>query len=159
MNLFGLMDLSSSALKAQRVRAEVVAANMANAETTRTVDGGPYRRRHVVFSATEPGSFGASLLAQAAPANSNAPAGMLSGKADSPGVEVTGVLEDQGAPLLRFDPTHPDAGPDGYVAYPDINPVTEMVDLLGASRSYGMNVSALQAEKSMLTASMDLIKA
>ena len=158
MNLFGLMDLSSSALKAQRIRAEVVAANMANAETTRTAEGGPYRRRHVVFSATEPESFGASLLNQGAAALSNSSSGLLRAKTDSPGVEVTGVLEDQSAPLLRFDPTHPDAGADGYVSYPDINPVTEMVDLMGASRSYGMNVSALQAEKSMLSASMDLIK-
>ena len=74
------------------------------------------------------------------------------------GVQVTGVIEDQGDPLMRFDPNHPDAGKDGYVAYPDINPLTEMVDLMGATRSYGMNASAVQAEKGMLAASLDILK-
>jgi len=165
MNLLGLMDMSGSALRAQRVRAEVVAANMANAETTRTPDGGPYRRHHVVFSAVDSESFGASLLGQ------SAVTGMMkalpvsfrnslegSSEASVGGVEVTGVIEDQGAPLMRFDPTHPDAGGDGYVAYPDINPLTEMVDLMGASRSYGLNASAVQAEKGMLTSSLELMK-
>ncbi len=157
MNLLGLMDVSASALQAQRVRAEVVASNMANAETTRTPDGGPYRRHHVVFSAVESGSFGASLLGQGGMA-----AGMFgassAASAAPGGVQVAGVIEDQGDPLMRFDPNHPDAGKDGYVAYPDINPLTEMVDLMGASRSYGMNVSAVQAEKGMLTSSLDLLK-
>ena len=146
MNLFGMMDISGSALKAERVRAEVVASNMANSETTRTADGGPYKRHHVVFSAMDAESFGASLLSAA---GSTTPAG---------GVAVTGVIEDQGAPLMRFDPQHPDAGADGYVAYPDINPLTEMVDLMGATRSYGMNASAVQAEKGMLASSLEILK-
>ena len=150
MNLFGLMDVSGSALKAERVRAEVVASNMANSETTRTADGGPYRRQHVVFSAMDAeGSFGASLLSAVAASSASTPAG---------GVAVTGVIQDQGAPLMRFDPGHPDAGADGYVAYPDINPLTEMVDLMGATRSYGMNASAVQAEKGMVASSLEILK-
>jgi flagellar basal-body rod protein FlgC len=148
MNLFGMMDISSSALRAERVRAEVVASNMANAETTRTEDGGPYKRHHVVFAADSAQSFGSVLGSQ-----------MTSSGGVSPGgVSVTGVVEDQSAPLKRFDPGHPDAGTDGYVSYPDINPLTEMVDLMGAQRAYGMNASAVQAEKGMVSASLDILK-
>ena len=151
MNLFGVMDISGSALKAERVRAEVVASNMANVETTRTADGGPYRRHHVVFSAIDSNSFGSTLLGQIG-------GGGAAAKPMPGGVDVSGVIEDQGAPLMRFDPQHPDAGADGYVAYPDINPVTEMVDLMGATRSYGMNASAIQAEKGMVANSLEILK-
>ena len=151
MNLFGVMDISASALKAERVRAEVVASNMANAETTRTADGGPYRRHHVVFSAMDSNSFGSALLGQIG-------GGGSASRSTAGGVDVSGVIEDQGAPLMRFDPQHPDAGADGYVAYPDINPVTEMVDLMGATRSYGMNASAIQAEKGMVANSLEILK-
>jgi flagellar basal-body rod protein FlgC len=172
MNLFGVMDVSASALKAERVRAEVVAANMANSETTQTAEGGPYRRHHVMFTAAGDGSFQQSMAGQMGslsgtsmtPAvfGSTWNAGMGSGLTDSRtaagGVAVTGVIEDQSEPLKRYDPQHPDAGPDGFVAYPDINPLTEMVDLMGARRAYQMNASAVQAEKSMLTTSLELLK-
>jgi flagellar basal-body rod protein FlgC len=170
MNLFGVMDVSASALRAERVRAEVVASNMANAETTRTEEGGPYKRHHVVFAADGTGaaSFGSTLRGQMATLGTNAGSGSsgsgssfgsaFSSNAGAGGVEVAGVMEDQGASLQRFDPGHPDAGPDGYVAYPDINPLTEMVDLMGATRAYGMNASAVQAEKGMFTASLDILK-
>ncbi len=148
MNLFGVMEVSGSALQAERIRAEVVAANMANAETTRTADGGPYQRQHVVFSSeAPPQSFAGQLMAQAG----------QSGQ-EIGGVRVSAVVADQGSPLRRYDPGHPDADKDGYVSYPDINPLTEMVDLMGATRAYGLNSSAVQAEKSMLSSSLDILK-
>lgn len=156
MNLFGVMDISASALRAERVRAEVVAANMANAETTRTADGGPYRRQRVVFQAAGGDGFAASLLGTASVAG-NEPSGFGSQVAAG-GVEIAAVLSDQSAPLERYDPQHPDAGPDGYVAYPDINPLTEMVDLMGATRSYGLNATAVQAEKNMVVTSLEILK-
>jgi flagellar basal-body rod protein FlgC len=153
MNLFGLMDASGSAMQAERARAEVVAVNMANAETTRTESGGPYRRQHVVFAANPAddgfaGSFGrASTRLQ--PAND----------LDAPGgVRIAEVVEDTAPPLKRYDPGHPDAGPDGYVSYPDVNPLTEMVDLMGATRAYGLNSSAVQAEKGMITSALDIAR-
>jgi len=150
MNLFGVMEVSGSALEAERIRAEVVAANMANAETTRTPEGGPYRRQHVVFT-SQASTFAGHLLSQSAPA--------ADGSAfDAGGVRVSAVVADQGEPLRRFDPGHPDADKDGYVAYPDINPLTEMVDLMGATRAYGLNSSAIQAEKGMVAASLDILK-
>jgi flagellar basal-body rod protein FlgC len=165
MNLFGVMDVSSSALKAERVRAEVVASNMANAETTRTPEGGPYQRHHVVFEAEGEGGFQHSLVSHLV--GNGLPS--LSGvgwHGENPtaaitvpgGVAVTGVISDGSAPLRRYDPQHPDAGPDGYVSYPDINPLTEMVDLMGATRSYGMNASAVQAEKNMVSSSLEILK-
>jgi flagellar basal-body rod protein FlgC len=173
MNLFGVMDVSASALKAERVRAEVVASNMANAETTRTPEGGPYQRHHVVFEAQGGGSFQESLVGQmnggagtsfgSGFKSTFAGLGGLNGEVTAAdptpgGVAVTSVISDASAPLQRYDPQHPDAGPDGFVAYPDINPLTEMVDLMGATRSYGMNASAITAEKSMFSTSLDLLK-
>jgi flagellar basal-body rod protein FlgC len=162
MNLFGVMDVSASALKAERVRAEVVASNMANAETTRTPEGGPYQRQHVVFEAENGGSFQQSLVSHLGGFGPRLGFGTGGGVTDakeiSGGVAVTGVIGDQSAPLRRYDPQHPDAGPDGYVAYPDINPLTEMVDLMGATRSYGMNASAVQAEKNMVASSLEILK-
>ena len=148
MNLFGVMEVSGSALEAERIRAGVVAANMANAETTRTPEGGPYRRQHVVFTSetTQP-SFASQLMGQAE--STDAAVG---------GVKVSAVVSDPGSPLRRFDPGHPDADKDGYVSYPDINPLTEMVDLMGATRAYGLNSSAVQAEKGMVSASLDILK-
>jgi len=161
MNLFGLMESSGSAMQAERMRAEVVAANMANAETTRTQSGGPYRRQHVVFAANQSGAgFADSLNAAAQPGTSGAVSPLLpprSGAAPG-GVHIAAVVEDPGPPLKRYDPGHPDAGPDGYVAYPDINPLTEMVDLMGATRAYGLNSSAVQAEKGMIASALDIVK-
>ncbi|HWG19164.1 MAG TPA: flagellar basal body rod protein FlgC [Terracidiphilus sp.] len=172
MNLFGLMETSGSAMQAERMRAEVVAANMANAETTRTESGGPYHRQHVVFAANPGEASFAGVLNQAAgglaanggfSAGSALPGNLLplgSSSAQGPagGVHIAGVVEDPAPPLKRYDPGHPDAGPDGYVSYPDINPLTEMVDLMGATRAYGLNGSAVQAEKGMISSALEIAK-
>jgi flagellar basal-body rod protein FlgC len=162
MNLFGLMETSGSAMKAERMRAEVVAANMANAETTRTADGGPYRRQHVVFAANagDP-SFLESMNASSGMSTPSAALPMtgLPGETNAAlGVHIAQVVEDPAPPLKRYDPGHPDADRDGYVSYPDINPLTEMVDLMGATRAYGLNSSAVQAEKGMIGAALEIAK-
>jgi flagellar basal-body rod protein FlgC len=149
MNLFGMMEITGSALHAQRIRAEVVAVNMANAETTRAENGTPYQRQSVVLQSANGDSFGSVMRRFGTVSEGTAPAG---------GVDVAGVVSSNVPSLRRYDPSHPDADADGYVSYPDINPVTEMADLMGASRSYGLNASALQAEKGMITASLDLLK-
>jgi flagellar basal-body rod protein FlgC len=162
MNLFGLMETSGSAMQAERMRAEVVAANMANAETTRTESGGPYRRQHVVFAANHANAEFAQSLAGAAGISAGMAGlpllGATSTREPAGGVRIAQVIEDSASPLKRYDPGHPDAGPDGYVAYPDINPLTEMVDLMGATRAYGLNGSAVQAEKGMIAAALEIAK-
>jgi flagellar basal-body rod protein FlgC len=145
VNLFGMFDVTGSALTAERQRAEVVASNMANAETTRTSKGGPYQRQEVVFGSVpaEPVSFTERLAA--------ADGGAVQG------VKVVDVVTDPTPPLRRYDPSHPDADSQGYVAYPAINPVEEMVDLMGAARAYQLNVSALQSTKQMIQQSLEIL--
>lgn len=153
MNLFGVMDISGSGLEAERVRAEVVSANMANANTTRTESGKPYQRQHVVFQSSavdQPQDFAATLLSASTVPGQQPEVG--------DGVRVSAVVSDTAAPLQRYDPGHPDADANGYVTYPNINPLTEMVDLMGAQRAYGMNVSAVTAAKAMITTTLDLLK-
>jgi flagellar basal-body rod protein FlgC len=153
MNLFGVMDISGSALEAERIRAEVVAANMANANTTRTENGKPYQRQHVVFQSAavdQPQDFASTLLSSAGSPGQSPEVG--------DGVRVAAVISDTSAPLQRYDPGHPDADKNGFVTYPNINPLTEMVDLMGAQRAYGMNVSAVTAAKSMIASTLDLLK-
>jgi flagellar basal-body rod protein FlgC len=145
MNLFAMFDVSGSALTAERERAEVVASNMANAETTRTAKGGPYQRQEVIFASTPVGgSSFAERLASASDGNVQ-------------GVHVANVVTDPTPAIRRFDPSHPDADAQGYVSYPAINPVQEMVDLMGASRSYQLNVSALQSTKQMIQQSLEIL--
>lgn len=145
MNLFGVMEISGSALLAERQRAEVVAANMANAETTRTAQGGPYQRQHVVFGPAKPGAFATELAA-------------ASNNRSLSGVKVQSVVADNAPPVLRYDPSHPDADANGFVAMPAINPVEEMADLMGAARSYELNASAVQATRGMISQSLELLK-
>src|SRR6476619_4276377 len=136
MILFGSLDISASALSAERLRMDVTAENLANAQSTRTAGGGPSRRKEVVTQAV--GSAGRS-------------------GADG-GVRVTGIVEDQTPNRLVYDPGHPDANAQGYVSMPNVNPVTEMVDLIGASRSYEANVTAMQTSKQMFTKTLDLLR-
>lgn len=121
------IDLSASALSAQRKRMDIIAQNIANAETTRTPEGGPYRRQQVVFTLTEEG-----------------------------GVETTEVLQDPRPPRLVYQPGHPDADAAGYVALPNVNLVEEMVDMISAMRSYEANVTAINAAKTMAQRALDL---
>ncbi|HVZ82577.1 MAG TPA: flagellar basal body rod protein FlgC [Terracidiphilus sp.] len=166
MNLFGIMETSGSAMEAERMRAEVVAANMANAETTKTESGGPYHRQMVVFKADrgDPNFLNTmSEAVSAQPGGLTPPPllplpGSLPSNGVAPGVEVAQVVEDPAPPLKRYEPGHPDAGQDGYVSYPDINPLTEMVDLMGATRAYGLNGSAVQAEKGMITSALEIAR-
>jgi flagellar basal-body rod protein FlgC len=166
MNLFGMMETSGTAMEAERMRAEVVAANMANAETTRTANGVTYRRQEVVFAANQgdPNFLDSNFLESMTAASGRGkapgarPLALTGGAAVAPGVHISAVVQDPSPPLKRYDPGHPDAGPDGYVSYPDINPLTEMVDLMGATRAYGLNGAAVQAEKGMIASALEIAK-
>jgi flagellar basal-body rod protein FlgC len=147
MGIFSALEVSGSALAAERQRAEVVAANMANAETTHTPEGGPYKRKEVVFASS--GNFPFRMML----------AGFHPGGVEAvPAVRVQRVVDDPTAPQMRYEPGNPDANGEGYVAYPAINPIQEMVDLMGAVRSYQLNASAVAASKQMLQQSFDLLK-
>lgn len=145
MSLFNLLSVSASGMAAQRSRAEMLAENLANAETTRTVEGGPYRRKDVVFQTAGASSPFANVFAN-----------QLGNPAT--GVEVAEVRIDDREPELRYLPGHPDARPDGYVAFPRISPAEDMVDLMGASRGYQANVVAMSAIKDMIHRSIDLLR-
>jgi flagellar basal-body rod protein FlgC len=144
MNLFGMLAVSGSALTAERQRAEVVTSNMANMETTRTAEGGPYRRQLVVFRSQRMPRFPALL------------AGF--GAVPARGVRVDQVIADAKPPLQRYQPGHPDADGKGYVSYPAVDPVEETADLLGAVRAYELNASAVQSTKTMIQQSLDLLR-
>lgn len=132
--------ISASGLRAQRLRMDVIAANLANAESTRTPEGGPYKRRDVVLEALPGGARFADLL----------------GEATGSSVRVARVVSDTRPPRLVFDPGHPDADPDGYVAMPNVNVVAEMVDLMSASRAYEANIAAVNATKRVLEATLGI---
>jgi flagellar basal-body rod protein FlgC len=145
--MFTALEVSGSALGAERQRAEVVAANMANAETTSTPEGGPYHRKEVVFSSQGNRPF-QTMLADYNRFGANG----------TTAVRVRQVVDDPTPPVMRYEPGHPDANKDGYVAYPAINPTEEMVDLMGAVRSYQLNASAIAATKQMIQQSISLLK-
>jgi flagellar basal-body rod protein FlgC len=147
MGLFDMLSISASALSAERQRAEVTSANMANAETTHTDQGGPYVRKQVVFNSTHGSPFNTVLNRVGRFAQP--PAGS---------VKLTQVVDDTTPAIRRYEPGNPDADKDGYVAYPAINPVSEMVDLMGAVRAYQLNASAVGAAKQMIQESIDILK-
>ncbi len=145
MSLFSSISVSASGLSAQRERAQILVENIANADTTRTPEGGPYRRRDVVFESESVSPPFSSIIDSQL-------------NADATGVAVSQVSVDTSEPERRYLPGHPDADKDGYVAIPRVNPAEDMVDLLGASRAYQANVSAISAVKDMIQRSIDLFR-
>ncbi|WP_026911650.1 flagellar basal body rod protein FlgC [Patulibacter minatonensis] len=163
--LFGALDVSASALTASRTQMDVTAENLANAQTTRTAEGGPYRRKSVVLESADVGNrFGDALSgAMQRGGLSAAASGAVggSGSAGGPGaegVQVAGIVEHDAPPRLVYDPGHPDANAEGYVAMPAVDSVTEMVDLIASSRAYEANVTAMQTAKQMYARSLDLLR-
>lgn len=150
MSMFGGIDASASGLTAERLRMDVISNNIANANTTKTQEGGPYRRRFVVFEPREndPTSFAGFM---AAAQNAGKPG---RGK----GVRAVRIAEDDQMGPLVYDPGHPDANAEGYVLKPNVNIVNEMVDMITASRAYEANTTAINASKSMAMRALDIGK-
>lgn len=145
MGLFSSIDISSSGLTAERFRMDIISNNIANAHTTRTEDGEPYRRKIPVFAERRAHDFRSILRAS-----------LNQKKQSGEGVKVLGVTEDP-SPFRRvYDPNHPDADEEGYVNYPNVNIVTEMVDMISASRAYEANVTAINTSKNMFMKALDL---
>jgi len=143
MNFFDSMRTSASGLTAQRLRMNLVSSNLANTDTTRTEQGGPYQRKEPVFAATPiQSNFKEVLKAE------------ISSKPSE--VNVVEVINDERKPLLKFDPLHPDADPQGFVLKPNINVMEEMVNMLTASRSYEANVTAMSTSKNMVQKALEI---
>ncbi len=136
MSSFSSFDISASGLFAQRVRLDAIANNIANAESTRTPEGGPYRRQVVSFRAMYEGAVGNRSIPK--------------------GVEVAGIEEDPTEFRVIYDPGHPDADANGYVRMPNVNVVEEMVDMISATRAYEANITAMNAAKSMISSAIEL---
>jgi flagellar basal-body rod protein FlgC len=145
MGLFDALDASGSALSAERVRMDVTAENLANAQSTRTANGqGPYRRKEVVLQEAGAGVGSRATFADSLQA--------------ARGVRVAGIVEDPSPSRKVYDPGHPDADAQGYVTLPNVNPVTEMVDLITSSRGYEANVTAMNAAKQMFSKTFDILR-
>ena len=148
--MFDALNVSATGLTAERLRMDVTAENLANAQTTRGADGQPYRRKEVVLSEVQSGGFGAQLAKAVG-------AGSASGSQPG-GVEVSGITQDQTPGKLVYDPGHPDADAKGYVRMPNVDTVAEMVDLISASRAYEANVTAMNSAKQMFSKTLDLLR-
>jgi flagellar basal-body rod protein FlgC len=144
MSLFDAISTAASGLSAERLRMDVTAENLANAQTTKGADGQPYRRKVVALEQAGNG-FGATL-------------GGALARGEKAGVRVSGITQDPTPNRLVYDPGHPDADARGYVSMPNIQPVTEMVDLISASRGYEANVTVMQTAKQMFTKTLDILR-
>lgn len=146
MDFFSAMNVSSSALSAERTRMNLISSNLANANTTRTPEGGPYKRKDAVFSATAPVQSAFSRTLDDAAAQQVRE------------VQVSQIVEDQNPPRMQFDPTHPDADTQGFVAMPNVSVIEEMADMINATRAYEANVTAVQAAKNMALKTLEISK-
>ena len=151
MGFFDGYNVSSSGMSAQRTRINVVSANIANAKTTHTAEGGPYKKQQVVFEDV--------LLASGKKTNSNEVEATNNSNTDISlrGVGVKSIIQSDAKPVMRYEPAHPDANEQGYVAYPDIKPVIEMVDLIEATRSYEANVASFNTHKNIDSKTLDIL--
>ncbi len=159
-------DISGYGLSAQRFRTNMISSNIANANTTRTAEGGPYRRREVVFKAfnfqdhlNKALEKNLQIAHYEDPLNEDIDFTKKLNKPSIMSVLVDKVVRDDSKPKMKYEPTHPDANKEGYVAYPNINPVVEMADMIEASRAYQANVSSFQTVKSMANNAIELLKA
>ncbi len=149
MGMFTSFDINASGLTAQRYRMDIIAENVANANTTRTADGSPYVRKVVTFAEKQGGTSFSHVLDN----QMNSYSGDMSGQ----GVKVSGVYEDTVTEMnMVYDPSHPDADENGYVLYPNVNIITEMTNLIDATRSYEANATAFDASKSMALKGLEL---
>ena len=143
MDFFDALNTSSAALSAQRLRMNLISGNLANVNTTRTSQGGPYRRKEAVFAAQPLNQSFKRILADRQNNNIST-------------VKVARVVEDRNPPVLKYDPQHPDADEKGYVAMPNINLMEEMVNMISATRGYEANVTALKAAKDMALKALEI---
>jgi flagellar basal-body rod protein FlgC len=143
MGLFNSIDVSASGLTAERLRMDIISDNIANAETTRTAAGGPYRRKLPIYRELASKEF-SSVFEEAL------------GQKSGSGVEVVGIEEDMSPFIRKYDPNHPDAGEDGYLLMPNVNVVTEMINMVSASKAYEANVTAMNSTKSMMMKALEI---
>lgn len=131
MGFFNLLNIAGTGLSAQRIRINVISSNLANANTTRTETGEPYKRKGLIFKEVLDGEF-------------------------KGGVKVDSIVEDKKPFVLKYDPGHPDANEEGYVQYPNVNPIEEMVNMIEATRSYEANVTVLNTAKQLAMRALEI---
>ena len=145
MNFIDALHISASGLTAQRLRMNVVSSNLANSNTTRTAEGGPYKKKDIVFASQPLGTDFQNMVQS-----------QIKGKLTE--VKVVGIVDDPRPPIIKYDPQHPDADKNGYVNMPNINLIEEMVNMMTATRSYEANVTAVNATKKMAQKALEIGK-